>query len=146
MGGELQTDGVKELVEKRRARLAEWIRRNHDDNATAFARSVDKKQSQIADMLDGRKSFGEKVARDLELRARMPVGYLDSDTDDDRLMYHGLLLTRAAAQLAAEWEKLDLADRIELEEEIRRRVQTRILGERERLSERSAAPRVKAAE
>ena len=136
-----QTVSVKDLVTRRRARLQSWITKHCNDNASAFARDVNKNQSYIADLLRGKKSFGEKAARDLEIRAKMPDGYLDSDSDDGdpRLMYHGILLTRAAALLAAEWEKLDLVDRIELEEEVRRRVQRKVVTDRERLT-KNAAP------
>lgn len=126
------TGGVKELAERRRARLQAWIDKHYEDsNASEFARVVRRRQSYIADLLRGAKSFGEKVARDLEILGQMPPGYLDDDTDD-RMAYHGILLTRAGAQLGAEWEKLDLVDRIELEEEIRRRVQKKVLSDRDK--------------
>lgn len=106
-----------------------WIEKTTDGNASKFAGDIGKKQSYVADLLRGEKSFGEKAARNIESLAKMPAGYLDSDTDDDepRLMYHGVMLTRSGALLGAEWEKLDLVDRIELEEEIRRRVQKKIV-------------------
>lgn len=61
----------------RRDRLREWIRDHYDGNVSRYAEIVGKKQSQIADMLDERKSFGEKVAGALEGKTPgMPSGYL----------------------------------------------------------------------
>ena len=129
---------VKELVERRRARLRKWISTHFPDSDTSFAVSIGKGQSYISDLLRGEKSFGEKAARNIEVKAKMPHGYLDAESDDEepRLMYHGVMLTRSGALLGAEWEKLDLVDRIELEEEIRRRVQKKVLEDRERPANR----------
>lgn len=82
-----------------------------DGVVSRFAKDVGKPQSQIADMLDGRKSFGEKVARALEVAARLPPGALDIDLGD----LHAVLeharsassdLSAAAAELGREWERL----------------------------------------
>lgn len=70
-----------EIQELRRKRLREWIDTHHGGVALQFANRVKKPQSQIADMLRGAKSFGEKVARALESSAGMPAGYLDSSDD-----------------------------------------------------------------
>lgn len=89
--------------------------------------------TQIADMLSGTKSFGEKVARKLEALAKMPELWLDRDdvSDEPRLSYHGVMLTRAGALLGAEWEKLDVSDRIEMQLEIEARVKRKKLAERD---------------
>ena len=50
------------------------------DGLSSFAKRVGKPDSQINDMLAGRKSFGEKVARDIEVKydPSRPTGWLDS--------------------------------------------------------------------
>ena len=45
---------------------------------------------------------------------------------EPKALYHGVLLTRAGALLAADWERLDVADRIEIEEQIRERVRDKV--------------------
>lgn len=119
----------------RRQRLREWIKDNHKSVVLQFAQTVGKPQSQMADMLDGRKSFGEKVARQLEKLARMPPLWLDMDPTgggvrEPTAAYHGIQLTRAGALLAAEWEKLDLADRVEIETMVLGRAAGKVRGGR----------------
>lgn len=92
-----------------------------------FAEANRISQPQIADMLRGVKKFGEKVALRIERQARMPVGTLVNpaaplSVREPTQPYHGVQLTRAGALLGAEWEKLDVADRAELEAEILNRV------------------------
>jgi plasmid maintenance system antidote protein VapI len=79
----------------RRSALRAYIRKHHskpglsDGNVTEFARSIGMAQSQIADMLDGRKSFGEKVARKIEKlleRHGKPSVQLDADYEADELL------------------------------------------------------------
>lgn len=125
-----------EIQELRRRRLRDWIKANHESVVMRFAASINKPQSQVADMLDKRKSFGEKIARQIERLAKMPPLYLDTDPSagsgarEPTLAYHGIQLTRAGALLAAEWEKLDLADRLELERQILMRVAKSVRGRR----------------
>jgi hypothetical protein len=45
-----------------------------------------------------------------------------ADGEELKQAYHGVWLTRAGALLAAEWEKLDVADRAEIEGQILTRV------------------------
>jgi phage repressor protein C with HTH and peptisase S24 domain len=68
----------------RRERLRQFIDDRYAGNVSRFAAFVGKHQSQIADMLIGRKSFGERIARSLEESLGIPAGYLDraSDTDE----------------------------------------------------------------
>lgn len=54
-----------ETAEIRRKILAEIVAR---DGLSSVAKRVGKPDSQINDMLNGRKSFGEKVARAIEKR------------------------------------------------------------------------------
>ena len=78
-----------EVQDLRRQRLQDWIDTYHDSNVTGFAHWIGKGQNQLAEMLSDRrkKSFGEKVARDIERRVaekadedpdalEMPPGYL----------------------------------------------------------------------
>lgn len=67
-----------ETAEIRRKILAEIVAR---DGLSSVAKRVGKPDSQINDMLNGRKSFGEKVARAIEKRYApdLPSGWLDRD-------------------------------------------------------------------
>lgn len=135
-------DGV-EIVDIRRRKLRLWIAQRFEGKAQRFAKSIERPQPQIAELLSGKRSFGEKLARLLETQASMPPGWLDRDDagpGEQRLLYHGVALTRAGALLGAEWEKLDLTDRIEIEEEIRQRVQKKIVDERRRTTAAAPAP------
>jgi hypothetical protein len=62
----------------RRERLRQFVEEQFAGNVSRFAASVGKSQPQIADMLNGRKSFGERVARALEESLGLPSGYFDS--------------------------------------------------------------------
>lgn len=62
----------------RRQNLIRLIEERFDNNQTVFAGKTGKRQSQISDMVRGTKSFGEKVARDLEHRLDLPPFWLDS--------------------------------------------------------------------
>lgn len=115
-----------EIQELRRHQLREWIRFNYQSVVMRFAADIGKPQPQVADMLSGRKSFGEKVARQIEKLAEMPPMYLDTDPEvagahsvrEPTLGYHGVQLTRSGALLAAEWEKLDVVKRLKYETKI----------------------------
>jgi hypothetical protein len=67
--------------EIRRQRLRAWINANLNGNEAELARQTNRKPSQISDTLAGRKSFGEKLARSIERKLRMPKDYLDNDGD-----------------------------------------------------------------
>lgn len=66
-----------QIQEIRREALRQAIERDFDGNVSRFAAAAGKKQSQIADMLDGRKAFGEKVAQSIEDALGWPRGFLD---------------------------------------------------------------------
>ena len=61
----------------RRRALATLIEKRWGNNARRFSLAIRKSDVQINDMLAGRKSFGEKVARDIETRAGLEPGTLD---------------------------------------------------------------------
>jgi len=72
-----------DIQDVRRARLQAIITKGWNGNVTAFATSIHKSPTQIADMLAGRKSFGEKVARDIEKRGRLGHKSLDGELTTD---------------------------------------------------------------
>lgn len=51
-------------------------------------------------------------------------------THEQRMQLHGVLLTRAGAMLAAEWEKLEAPDRYEIEQDIMQRVARKVRANR----------------
>lgn len=67
----------KDRAQIRRERLQEMITLTTKGNRGQFAELVGKAASQISDMLSANKSFGEKVARQIEERAGYPLGWLD---------------------------------------------------------------------
>jgi hypothetical protein len=119
-----------DIQEERRGRLRAYIATNFPregsdrGNVNAFAQMIGIQQSQIADMLDRRKSFGEKVARRLEAEAakrNMPPMNLDGvDTgaseqpaltsathvQEPTTRLYGHDVTEEAVMFAKEWEKL----------------------------------------
>lgn len=70
-----------EIQGLRRKKLRKWIGLHCNGSVNRFAVGVDYKQPQIAETLNGKRSFGEKLARSLEEAAKMPPGYLDKDDD-----------------------------------------------------------------
>jgi hypothetical protein len=69
-------------AESRRAVLKELIRTRYDGVARQLAIAAGKPESQINDMLSDppRKSFGEKVARQIEFNLGLADGYFDRKT------------------------------------------------------------------
>lgn len=54
-----------------------------------FARALGRSDSQISDLLKGRISFGEKVARSIEETAQVPTGWLDGETGSGQDTLYG---------------------------------------------------------
>lgn len=72
------------IADTRRARLREYIETVCDGNAAEVSRRSGKSPSQINDTLSGRKSFGEKVARNLEKELGLPELWFDqSDAQEN---------------------------------------------------------------
>lgn len=69
----------QELKKLRIRRLDELIRGKYDNNVSEFARAAKRQQSYFADVLGGRKSFGEKVVRQLERDLKLDPLYFDRD-------------------------------------------------------------------
>lgn len=71
-------------AEIRRKRLVQLIQDRFGGNQTEFAEQVGRRQSAVSDMVRGAKSFGEKIARDIELRLGLPELWLDgADSEKD---------------------------------------------------------------
>lgn len=70
----------------RRANLRALIQRQYHGVARQFSLAVDKPEGQINDMLADppRKAFGERIARQLEILANIPRGYLDDSANTNR--------------------------------------------------------------
>lgn len=68
----------EEALKKRRIiNLKSWIDNRLEGSVAEAARKSGKSDSQLRDMLAGRKSFGEKVARSIEDKLGMEEGLLD---------------------------------------------------------------------
>jgi hypothetical protein len=123
-----------DIADTRRAQLKKWIDENYDGKPTQFAAAVSRKQPQIHDVLSGTKAFGEKLARKLEVEARMPRLYLDNvplpPSKEAPMALFGVEIDRAGVLLGAEWGKLDLKDRIEIEQDIYARVAKKVRDKR----------------
>lgn len=76
------------------ARLRQFAKERHIDGPAALGQAIGRKTNQASDLLSGRASFGEKVARSIEEFASLPAGWLDSD-DDGAPMRAGLEPPRA---------------------------------------------------
>jgi hypothetical protein len=63
----------------RRRRLRAWMNQHCNGVEAELARRVGKSPTQISDTLAGRKPFGEKLARSIEAKLKMPRKALDSD-------------------------------------------------------------------
>lgn len=70
----------EELIANRRKNLQTLA--NMVGGAAALARKCDRSVQQISDMLAGRKTFGERVARSLEQALELDVGSLDATAID----------------------------------------------------------------
>lgn len=70
------------IADIRRQRLRDLIRERYSNTARQLAVDAKKPESQINDMLANppRKSFGERVARDLEQRLGLSNGFFDKPT------------------------------------------------------------------
>lgn len=68
---------TKDIQAVRRARLQWLLKHEFNDNQARLAQKAKRAPSQIADMLTGRKSFGEKVARAIEIEIEKPELWLD---------------------------------------------------------------------
>lgn len=126
-----------EIFDVRQRRLRELMRRDYSGKQKLLAAAIERDPNYVSRLLSNgkhRKNLAEELAREIETKLKLAPGWLDreTDADDPRLAYHGVLLTRAGALLGAEWEKMDVADRIEIQQDIERRVKRRKLEDRQR--------------
>ena len=70
-------DREMDMPSIRRANLIRQYRRLSPDDVTGFGKIIGKSQSATSDLLQGRKSFGEKMARSIERNAGWPAMSLD---------------------------------------------------------------------
>lgn len=114
-----------EIQALRRHTLRQYIRQHFPSavgdkgNVSAFANAVGMKQSAVADTLDGRKSFGEKLALRIEQALKSsgrPVIHLtnaegdhtdrSSRIEEPRTKLYGHDVSEEAVMFAKEWERL----------------------------------------
>ncbi len=70
---------MQDIVEIRRRNLQALINHKTGGNQAAFASMVERAPQQISGMLTGKKSFGSKIAREVESRTGLETGSLDSE-------------------------------------------------------------------
>jgi hypothetical protein len=126
---------MNELAELRKANLRAIVER---DGLTSAARRFQKPDRQLNDMLAGRKSFGEKVARAMERSydPSLPPGWLDLPPDAPPLpepsnVSAGLALSPAERALIDAYRLMASAD----QEEIKRLAEEKAKRTRELLSD-----------
>lgn len=68
----------KEIHSRRSSRLAEYIRSNFESQ-NSFLTEFGLNQSEISQLVNGRRPFGESKARKLEASLGLPEGYFDRD-------------------------------------------------------------------
>ncbi len=92
----------------------------------AVSEAIDVSPGYVSHMKTGRKAIGGDYARQIEKLLKLPAYWLDGDmapgVQEPKAMYHGVMVTRTGLLFAAEWEKLDIADRADIENEVLKRV------------------------
>jgi len=106
----------------RRERVVAIVEAKFDGSKAAFAKAIDRTDNYVSRMLNPNgaqhKKIGEDLARDIERKLQLPLGYLDGMTEAKAGTIHGIEVTPVGARLGAEWEKL--------EEPLRSQIQTLI--------------------
>jgi hypothetical protein len=122
-----------DIQDVRREALRAWIKASPEKNVTQFAAKWKLNQSHLSEMLAGKRVLGERAARNIERKAKIPPRHLEGlsgGTKEAAVPYHGILLTRAGAALGAEWEKLDIDRRAHFEQMIYSEVAKKIRSSR----------------
>ncbi len=100
------------------AALQGHVDRLDGGNVSAFARRVGRQQSFVSEVLKGKRSFSEKLARALELKLGLERNALDSPAGEpgspkralrvaEGVAAWGLELSREAAEVGSEWMKIE---------------------------------------
>jgi hypothetical protein len=109
-----------ELLKKRRAK--------------DLADTLNKPENYISNVKYRRKAIGEDLAREWEVKLGLPKYWFDGhdavNEPPAKYTAYGVSVTRAGMLLAAEWENLDLDERIEVEQDIHSRVKKKKNAER----------------
>lgn len=88
------------LADIRRRRLIWFLENRVGGNISELGRRMARSASFTHDLVSNRKSFGEKIARDLEVELRLPSGWLDQESE----------ISPEAFELARNIERLSPAD------------------------------------
>lgn len=81
----LRLDREMDMPSIRRANLAKLFRKLSPDDVTGFGKMIGKSQSATSDLLQGRKSFGEKMARSIEKNLQIASLTLDKKLLDESI-------------------------------------------------------------
>lgn len=68
-----------EIQRTRVARLRDVLERRFAGNRAHLARAIGRQPTQLISLLESRRGFGEQLARDIEARLNLPLGWLDSE-------------------------------------------------------------------
>lgn len=74
----LELNGGMKIADVRRSNLIALMKKMTDGNITRFGELIGRSQSATSDLMSGRKSFGEKMARSIEQHLNLPALYLDN--------------------------------------------------------------------
>lgn len=108
-GSPAATAYVEALQKRRRERFCSWV--STVGGQTAAIEKLDKSQSQISLLMTGKKLIGETLARDIETRAGLPMGWLDDGDARDKKNIPQDALTK---RLLTIWSQLPQDERREL--------------------------------
>jgi hypothetical protein len=102
---------VETLQKRRHERFVSWV--SSIGGQTAAVEKLDKSQSQISLLMAGKKPIGETLARDIEVRAGLPFGWLDDDDAADKKK-NSIPQDALTKKLMTIWLQLPNDDRREL--------------------------------
>lgn len=95
---------MQDIAEIRRAKLKSLI--SQYPSQVAFATAVEKSPQQIGGMISGSKSFGRKIARDIETKLGLPEGYLDQPENESKF----IKLSSLDNPAESDWLRIPLLD------------------------------------
>lgn len=111
-----RADQVKAYLDALQKRRAARLRQIIEDmgSQTIAVGTLKKNQGQLSQLARGKKPIGEALARDLELAAGKPFGWLDHDEEQGRRIPKSIAQDAQAKKLWGMWPKLSIPDRREL--------------------------------